>query len=154
MFDPWRVIPCAVFLSACAGVGIDDSGGTDYDPSCDDGAPVDEYVAGLTRSSTLGRFELALSATPAPPDVGDNQFTVTLSTGDGPASSATIELRPWMPLHGHGSSPEIIVGADEGGGVYGFEAIDLFMPGLWELNFTMSDAVQTDDALYRFCLEG
>ena len=77
-----------------------------------------------------------------------------LSTGGAPSTGATIELRPWMPLHGHGTAPEIFFGVDQGDGIYAFEAIDLFMPGLWELNFTMSDAVQTDDALYRFCLEG
>lgn len=146
-----RFASIAILLAGCAkGPGLEDSGSTSVDKACDDGVPPDTYVAGLTRSTTDGSFTVTLDdALPSPPDVGMNTFVATV---DAPAGSL-VRLRPWMPLHGHGSSPEWWNGT-EAAGVWTFEDVNLHMAGLWELRFTVDSNDADTGALFRFCLEG
>lgn len=67
----------------------------------------------------------------------------------------SLLVRPFMPEHGHGTTPETFATTFSSDGTYQSEAVDLFMPGAWELNFEFDDgAGATDAALFTFCIEG
>ena len=144
----WPMFRLALpFLCACAASPGDS--GTATNRACDDGGGVDTWVAGLEKITADGATVRLLDAVPTPPDVGPNRFVVEV---DGFAGSA-IGLRPWMPLHGHGTVPEWHQGSQNGSS-WTFEEIDLFMAGLWELTFTIDSDDPTTGAQFRFCLEG
>ena len=137
-------------LVACAGdveiVGETDT--TGLDASCSDGSPIDTYVAGLARASDAGSYEVVLlDASPSPPDVGINTFAMQVDGATG------VVIAPWMPLHGHGTVPQTFAALEEVDGTWTTPEMDLFMPGLWEIELTLSGAAE-DTALFRFCLEG
>lgn len=147
----------ALLAAGCGNVALDDDSSSptgSQAASCDDGGSVDTYVAGLSLASASG-FEVTLvSADPAPPDVGFNTFIFDIKNADGsPADGTSLLITPWMPLHGHGSSPPTYDAPDEGG-VWAPDSIDLFMPGLWEINVDLVDGDLTDNVMFRFCLEG
>lgn len=79
-----------------------------------------------------GSWEGSLSLDPWPSEVGDNRLEIDLKDADGePLEGATVEISPWMPAHGHGSTD---VKASEGEpGHYVTDKLYLNMPGLWEL---------------------
>lgn len=139
-------------LAGCGGPALDSGSGIDR--ACDDGEPFDEYVSGLSRDTLEGTFGMAVTADPAPPDVGPVAFTFQVTDAAGPLMDGAVQIRPFMPLHGHGSVPEILEGVPDGAGGYAVEAVDLFMAGLWEIHVTVTSAETTDEGLYRFCLEG
>ena len=117
--------------------------------SCDDGAALDTYVAGIEKITTDGTVVRIADASPAPPDVGVNSFVVEV---DG-KSGSEVKVRPWMPLHGHGTVPEWYVGTETAGS-WELGGVDLFMAGLWELTVTVDSDDPATGALFRFCLEG
>lgn len=143
------LVPLLLLLGACGdGVKLD-SGGTPLPEGCSGAGTPDTYVQGLARDTVGGITIAFLDASPAPPDVGDNTFTMDV---DAPSGSV-VRVRPWMPLHGHGVTGEWVT-ATEAGGAWQFEDIDLFMPGLWEFVFTVDSTDKDTGALFRFCLEG
>lgn len=147
-----RLLPLALIALVGCGKGtqLGDTGSTTtLTASCNDGAPPDTYVAGIERTTTNGFTVRLADANPAPPDVGLNTFTIEV---DGAAGSM-VRLRPWMPLHGHGTVPEWHVATDNGTS-WEIADLDLFMAGLWELRFTVDSEDQDTGALFRFCLEG
>ncbi len=82
-----------------------DSHGTHAETCGEDG---DHYMAGMVANGADGLVDVILvSADPGPPEKGDNLLVLSLtSTADDLAlEGATVVLRPWMPEHGHGSSP-------------------------------------------------
>ena len=151
-----------VGLSGCTDGGTteDDSGHhhhSTHPETC--GEPGEEYSPGMTAQGEEGVVEVSLvEATPAPPDKGDNLFTVQVAqvADDALLDDATVLLRPWMPEHGHGSSPETFAlswtGSD---GLYETDSVNLFMGGLWELSFEVTtEEGSTDTATFTFCVEG
>jgi len=137
-----------MMLVACSGdVEIaGDSASSGLSASCSDGEPVDEFVAGLSRDSSSGLFDVVLlDANPAPPDVGNNVFHLQVDGAE------RVTVRPWMPLHGHGTVPDTFEATQETDGTWTTPDVDLFMPGLWELEFVFAEE---ESALFRFCLEG
>lgn len=91
---------------------------------------------------TSGILSVVLRTSPQPPPRGTVAAEMSVSqVSDGtPVDSLTLQVRPWMPAHDHGSSivPKI---ASEGNGKYVVTNIDLFMPGHWELQTTFSGPV-------------
>jgi hypothetical protein len=78
---------------------------------------------------------------PSPPSLGDNAWTVLVSDRNGqPARDVSIEVRPTMPAHGHGTpvAPRVVSG--EARGEYRVFPLHLFMPGLWEIRFEIAHA--------------
>lgn len=60
--------------------------------------------------------------------------------------SGAIELAPWMPDHGHGTSPVIVEKIDRG--TYLFKEIYFIMPGRWEMVFTVDgESLKWDEQL-------
>ncbi|HVY45518.1 MAG TPA: FixH family protein, partial [Minicystis sp.] len=73
-----------------------------------------------------------------PPSRGEAavEFTVRDAQGE-PVDGLTVTGQPWMPDMGHGASTNPTVEA-EGGGVYRFDRVELFMPGRWELRASLT----------------
>ncbi len=145
---------CASILFLACGCGGnvelkgDSATETTLADACSDGGTVDTYVAGLSRSSDAGVYEvILLEASPAPPDVGLNTFTVQIDGASGGV------IRPWMPLHGHGTVPPTYPLTDNGDQTWTSGEIDLFMPGVWEIQVEVTGAAE-DTAVFRFCLQG
>ena len=150
-------------LWACGSDTTDDSAAHDsghdnhHTEAC--GISTDHFMVGMTTAGTEGVVEVVLvSADPAPPDKGDNVVTVqAVDATDGAAlDGATLVLVPFMPEHGHGSSPESFsLTATGNPGEYVTETFDLFMGGVWDLTFQITTAdAATDEATFRFCIEG
>lgn len=157
------------FLASCDSPGESSSDSSDSSDASDSQSAGDAVCADETRDDT---FEVGLSragsqvevafmeASPAPPDRGENTWVVMVTDSEGaPVSNAELEVVPWMPDHGHGSSVIVEVEATQTPGEYRLSPIDLFMAGLWEvrLNFTLpasDDAAPAEDqVVFAFCVE-
>lgn len=141
------------WLLACGGEPV----ALDGEPAhsgvaCDGVAPFSTAATATTPSGVVVGFA---SVAPDPPDVGDNDWVLTLSDGDGPVAGAAPRLIPWMPLHGHGLVPPEYVGAETTPGTYAVPTFDLIMPGTWELTVDLAapgDAA--DSVVFPLCAEG
>ncbi len=131
------------------GCGSDDTTGPDADY-------VDTFTNGLSRAGEHFKVSI-VEATPAPPDKGENAWTLVLTdAADAPIDDATINIRPFMPAHGHGSTPEtspaVSAGAD---GKYTIEKFVLIMPGRWTLDLEIKGANGTEETIqFAFEVEG
>jgi hypothetical protein len=125
----------------------------------------DTYVANLTKQGKLGKYTFTLvSATPAPPDIDGNAWTVQIKDGAGASPSLDqVQVLPFMPQMGHGSdqTPQLTANAD---GSFGVSDIYLFMDGLWTVTFTVTEPpaadagvktpVTLDQGVFTFCIDG
>ncbi len=130
----------------------------DRDPVGDNacGIPTDRYGPGMTVMSEGGNWDVSLlSSTPAPPDKGNNVWTVEITAEGEPVQGLDVRFESLMPEHGHGNTPPY-VGADETEpGVYVSDAFDLFMSGVWVVRIHgAQDGVDVDAAEFAFCIEG
>jgi hypothetical protein len=93
----------------------------------------------MTVTSQSGQLAIDVRTSPQPPARGTNdvELTVTGSTDHAPLDGLALELKPWMPAMGHGTSIVPTV-TREMNGKYLVSGVDLFMPGLWELRLTVS----------------
>jgi hypothetical protein len=92
------------------------------------------------------------SSMPQIPERGNNQWVVhVLDDTQTPISGCQIVLKPFMTEHMHGGTD---VTATEGNVAYSFEAINFFMPGLWEVTFDITCGDKTAQPKYSFRLEG
>lgn len=97
-----------------------------------------------TVTSEAGALTLAVRTSPSqPPTRG--RIAVEYTVIAGPAEELDLEVIPWMPAMGHGTSTTPVVEA-AGGGRYRVTGVELFMPGRWELRTAISGAV-TDHAI-------
>jgi len=88
-----------------------------------------------TVTSASGALRVDVRSSPdQPPTVGDGWWSYTITEGvtGKPVPGLSLDVVPWMPAMGHGTStvPSVI---DSGGGVYVIENVELFMPGQWDL---------------------
>lgn len=142
----------AAALSACGGDDPDDpAAGCAADPRAD------TYVAGLEKASAEGTKVRLLEAMPGPPDRGDNTWTFQLADASGAMmDGATLLVRPFMPEHGHGSTPAEFTAEFLGAeGKYRVGPVNFFMPGLWELTVKVTPAGLSEQTVkFAFCVEG
>ncbi|MGZ3417965.1 MAG: FixH family protein [Polyangiales bacterium] len=145
----------AVAVTACSSSGTDSTvdAAPEAAPSvCATDPRVQPFAAGLEAKTKSGLSLKILDATPAPPSKGDNAWNLALSdAGGAPVSGATITVKTWMPDHGHGSSIVPAV-ADSGGGKYALTRLNLFMPGIWEITFTIARGDTTETAMFTLCI--
>jgi hypothetical protein len=134
-----------------AGCGGDDE---PVDSRCADETRADVYEPGMIAAGADGLFEIELlAAEPAPPDKGDNRWSIELrALGGDPVSGAAIVVTPFMPDHGHGTSLVPVVEPAAEPGRYQIDVINLWMPGLWEVRFDIDDGA--DLVTFAFCVEG
>ncbi|MEQ1567452.1 MAG: FixH family protein [Myxococcota bacterium] len=142
-----------VVAAGCdGGVELDGTSPEPDPPNCD-GAST--YVAGFSVVSAAGLTVTLVDAVPAPPDVGDNLWTVTVTDAAGaPVSGLASELTPWMPLHAHGLVPPAYPLVEKAAGSYAVDPFDLIMPGLWEFTLDVGSEGAPDPVVFRFCAQG
>jgi hypothetical protein len=85
-----------------------------------------------------GPFDGDITLDSASPSVGDHDVELVLVDGQGePLQGAEIEITPFMPAHGHGSTE--VTATETDSGHYLARDVSLFMPGLWELRVHVVD---------------
>jgi hypothetical protein len=113
--------------------------------ACSGGGPAgsatfsaDAYV---TAASTSGALSVAVRTSPQPPARGTNsvEFTITRVSDGTPVDGLMLDVVPWMPAMGHGTSTPTVTA--EGGGLYLVTDVYLFMPGLWALQTAISGSM-------------
>ena len=124
--------------------------------TCSADPRVQAYAPGLSASSTDGAVTVTfVAAAPAPPDKGNNEWTVQVTDGAGaPIDGATITVTPYMPDHGHGSSIAPNVAAGQQPGQYAVTLVNLFMPGVWRITFDVAVGAVESTVQFMFCVEG
>lgn len=89
-----------------------------------------------------GAFHLEVRTSPdQPPTHG--VLVVDLTVTDkraAPVVGAQVQVTPWMPAHGHGTSVTPTV-TELGAGKYRVSNVDLYMPGSWQLRTSIGDAI-------------
>jgi hypothetical protein len=143
----------ALSLPACGGDGTSQQ----QQGLCTDDERASQYVAGLEQASDAGMFKAKLLAgTPAPPDRGNNTWTISVLDPSGAPMSGVNEVRvkAWMPDHGHGTNPLWNDATVQPDGTYQVGPFNLFMPGLWQFTVSVEAANQNDTAVVSFCVEG
>jgi len=92
-------------------------------------------------TSKAAQYQVAIRTSPHPPSRGmlSVEYTIAWSATGAPASGLVLDIVPWMPTMGHGTStlPSI---SETSPGVYLATALNLFMPGLWVLRTTITGA--------------
>jgi uncharacterized GH25 family protein len=96
-----------------------------------------------------------VSADPAPVAKGNNHWTIqVLDLSGKPVEGAAVQIKPFMPDHGHGTSIQPKVTPGEAG-QFEISNLVLFMPGLWTVTFTVTTPTPTTDtAVFGFCIGG
>lgn len=115
--------------------------------SCGD-AVYSDFVAGIAAETDGGAYTVRVaSASPVQPDVGLNTWKLAV---EGAPADAVVVLKPWMPLHGHGTVPLEHEALDFGEETRSVGPFNLVMPGLWDFHVYVDD----QEALFTFCVEG
>jgi len=124
----------------------------DEEVNCAEETRDDEFVAGMSKAGDLWTFRL-MDATPAPPDKGDNSWSVRVEQEEAGLEGLNLTVTPFMPDHGHGTpiDPQV---TDEGGGDYRLAPVNMWMPGLWQVTVEAQDGDQLDSAVFAFCIQG
>ena len=115
------------------------------------------YHPGLSGTATDGAMIVRfVDANPAPPTRGNNTFTIVVTDKGGNAiDGAAIQTGTWMPDHGHGSSIDPTSRADGKPGEYVINPVNLFMPGIWQITFNVTEKDKTTDSvMFTFCIDG
>ena len=145
-------------LSSCGG---DDGGGglpdAGYNCAVDDRG--EDFTAGMEKTGALGITFTLVSADPAPPSRGDNHWVLQVSDANGPLDGATVDVKPFMPDHNHGTSIDTIVEPVAGQpGTFDLTKVNMFMPGVWETTIRATPAggsqAQRDSVVFTFCIPG
>jgi hypothetical protein len=116
-----------------------------------------QYASGMSVTSSSGNVKVALmAASPAPPEVQLNTWTLSVTDANGDAiPNAAPVMVPWMPDHGHGPSVQPTATPTGDGKTFTVSDIDLFMAGVWRLTISATPtAAIPDQVVYYFCIEG
>ncbi len=96
-----------------------------------------------------------LAASPAPPERNENDWTVEFrDLDDAPVADVMVTMvQPFMPAHNHdGTFDPTVVPLDDPG-KFDIQAINLWMPGMWEVRFTVeSETVGADYIVFDACI--
>jgi hypothetical protein len=101
----------------------------------------------LAMPSTSGALQVAVRTSPQPPARGkpSAQLTITDMAG-APVSGLSLDVLPWMPVMGHGTS--LVPSTEETApGIYSVDNIYFSMPGLWALRTTISPSMGQPSAM-------
>jgi hypothetical protein len=151
-------------LAAAPVLGCD---GDEMEMDEDDAADEDAYARDCTTEMRADRYALGLrkvgrestvqfvDALPAPPERGDNTWTVmVMDQGGAGKTELAIAATPFMPDHQHGTTVKTTVTEGDVPGEYVLEPVNLHMPGLWEVTLAMTAKDGTDDeVVFRFCVD-
>jgi hypothetical protein len=112
------------------------------------------FADGLKVAGAMGKYSVTIDTVdPAHPAKGDNTWTISVTNGSGaPVDNLMISTHPWMPDHRHGSST-IPTTTPMGSGKYQIGDLNLFMPGIWQITFTMDGTDGSDSAVFLTCVD-
>jgi hypothetical protein len=128
-------------------------GGADQ-VSCVGDARVDHYAVNLQKVTAQGTRVTLQSSDPGPPVKGSNTWTIAITDAASAAvEGATVNVTPFMPDHGHGTSAKPVVTAQPGG-IYSASPVYLFMPGVWRVSVSVKIGDITEVVSFYFCIEG
>jgi len=127
---------------------------------CDEESRAEDFVEDMEKTGAEGLAVFTLhSIDPNPSDIGDNTWELSVrdAADDSPLSACSLDIRPWMPDHEHGSNNP--TGSESEPGSYAVSGLRFIMPGYWENTVTIScssdeDGEWSDSVIYGFCLEG
>jgi hypothetical protein len=146
------LLGCCLGAVGCAsepGAGASDS----EDGTCARETRGQTYADGSKYEGQTGTRFTLLKSVPAPPAVGDNAWTLTVSDAAGSLlAGADIALKPMMVDHGHGSASATVVTELEPG-VYRAEPVNLSMPGFWDTTVAVATGDLKDRVHIGFCVE-
>jgi hypothetical protein len=130
-----------------------DAGTADSTITCQYDPLVEPYAPNMTQRGSSGLLEFRLqSANPAPPALGLNSWTVAVLDANGVTQDASfVEIKPWMPYHGHGASI-VPQASPNGDGTYLISNLDFFMVGVWQITLSVQTAAGNDSAVFSFCV--
>lgn len=138
--------------SACDDGQTDDANDDAEVPFCESDDRADAFMVDLRKSGERTTVSI-VAASPAEPVRGDNTWTLRLTDTSGtPMEGTTVEAKPWMPDHGHGSPVETHI-TDLGGGEYELAPLNLFMAGLWTVTFEVTSDGETDEVVFSVCVD-
>ena len=131
-----RVVGLCVFLAlGVAGLGCGDQAIPPAPPPSFAADP-DQLLA-----SDSGALMIAVRFAPRPPAVGSNAVELSFTDpGGATMSGLELEVVPWMPAHGHGTSVSPTI-TETAPGTFVATPLYLFMPGSWELRITTSGTI-------------
>jgi hypothetical protein len=143
-----------VLAAGCSDDTAPPSPTNDAEVECTGDPRADAYAANMEKLGEGGIFTFRLvSSDPAPPVKGTNAWTIdVLDTSGAPVDGMELDVTPYMPDHGHGTSivPQI---TDMGAGEYSVTPLYLFMGGIWEVTIEASDGdASSDSAVFTFCI--
>lgn len=161
---PFPLLPllvASVLAAACSPAGnpatpdAGDPGDTGPTVSCVDDPLAQTYTANLANMGKSGIFQLVLaSSDPAPPARGSDTWSVKVQDATGNAvSGVTLDVLPFMPKHGHGTSVKATI-TPQPDGSFSVTPLYFFMPGLWQVTFGVHTATQNDSVVFSFCVAG
>lgn len=122
--------------------------------TCQNDSRVMSYTPGLSVTSTSGsRKYVLLTADPAPPARGTDTWSIRITDAGGTAQTGlSVGVLPFMPDHGHGTSVNASVTANQDG-TYTVAPLYFFMPGVWRITFSIGSN-QADVGEFFFCIPG
>lgn len=141
-------------LGLVAACGSEHShGGSDAGFDCETDTRDEPFVAGIEKTGPGGVTVRIQSSDPAPPARGDNAWVLELEAAAAPLTGAAVEVVPFMPDHQHGSPITVDVEPGATAGEYDAAPVNLWMPGLWEIEVETTPAGGNADlVVFRFCV--
>lgn len=142
-------------LGAC---GSEPTGPHDEPVNCAAEPDADDFVLGMQKAGVDGVLGLEfVSASPAPPARGDNDWVIRVHALDNgapgtPADGADIVVTPFMPKHQHGTGVEANVQPMSSAGQYLLSPVNLWMPGMWEVTIDVTSDVGNDSIVLKACI--
>lgn len=110
-----------------------------------------EYLPGMVATGAAGATIALSSAAPAPPARFVNTWTIVATDPNGaPVPASAVEVATFMPAHGHGGRPVTVTEGPPPTLV--ITPIDLWMPGQWDIRFSVSYSGGIDRAQFTFCI--
>jgi hypothetical protein len=155
------VVVFIALSTACSSSNDDDDMA---DLPCAEDNRADSFVEDMQKTGTAGLAIFTLhSIAPNPPDIGENDWNLSVEAVDdgSPLATCSVDIRPWMPDHEHGSNHPS--GSEGEADSYDVAGMLFIMPGYWENTVTIDCAPSeegddptalTDSAVFGFCVEG
>lgn len=119
------------------------------------GADIPTFKIGLVADGRDGNHSASIvDAMPSPPRQYFNAWTVDFLDADGqPADGIAIDkVRSWMPSHRHDGYITPITKAAGEPGRFSVSKINLWMPGPWEVQFSVTGSEASDYIVFRVCV--
>ena len=111
------------------------------------------YLLKVLKNTFTDATGMVLTVDPAK---GIDVWTIEIDAASAgtPVDGMSIAVRPYMPLHFHGTTSVGVMAV--GGGTYTISPLNLYMAGYWEITFNLTDmsgdAPVTDSAMVPICI--